>query len=854
MRFIKSFFTLAILLTFSFSIYAQDPLGGRDLSTLKVDALSDNQITAIQQKLKQSGFTIDQVESQAIAKGMSPAEFAKLKDRLNGISGLVMAKSVKRGNVMSQNAANNSAKDTATVTINSSINTLVYGSELFAAGTNSTGNAANKVIATPLNYEIGPNDVIKLVVYGVQEYSSDLTVSKEGKIQVDNVGQIKVAGLTIEAAKTRIKQQMAATAYSSLARGESKLDISLGDIRTIHITVIGAYKSGTYNVSSLSNVISALSEAGGPNAIGSYREIEVIRSNKIFTKVDLYRFLQYGDQSQNIGLKDNDIIRVPAYKNRVELTGEVKRPGIFEVIGNESFSQVLEYAGGFSDDAYSAMVKIIQKNDKEKSVKDLSKLEFGKYQPQSGDIVSISKIINRYQNRVVLSGAVYRPDVYELQAGMRIADLINKADGLKEDAFTGRAQLIRTKPNLLKEMISINLSKALEKNTTENILLQREDELYINSILEIRDSLKVDLFGEVKSVGSFNYIDSMTVKDIILMAGGFTYAANKNIEVARLVQYGDKVENNQVTKIFKTEINGDLSFNPGQENIVLQPLDVITITKKVGYTLPEVITISGQVQSTGKYTLSSRVERVSDIIKRAGGLIGEAYGEGAYIKRKRFDIDSLKSDETKTSIELAYTRKFKAQQEASKNSILNTPSATSAIGTTDIDLNPQAKGNKLKDTLNALFKDIEEDYYQIAIDINYIMKNPGSELDLVLRGKDEIVIPKMDNRVKISGGVLRPTNIVYRDGLTVGECISAAGGISEYAKRGRAYVIYANGKSNRTKIFGIFRVNPSIRPGAEVVIPETDAKKDKAITTIVQFTTVIAQIVAALATVSLLQK
>ena len=854
MRFIKPFFTFVILLAFSLSVYAQDPLGGRDLSTLKVDALSDNQITAIQQKLKQSGMTIDQVESQAIAKGMSPAEFSKLKDRINGITGIVMAKSVKRGNVMSQNAPTNSVKDSTTVTINTSLNTLLYGSELFATTSNSTGNAANKIIATPLNYEIGPNDVIKLVVYGVQEYSSDLTVSKEGKIQVDNVGQIKVAGLTIEAAKTRIKQQMAASAYSSLARGESKLDISLGDIRTIHITIIGAYKSGTYNVSSLSNVISALSEAGGPNAIGSYRDIEVIRNNKIFTKVDLYRFLQYGDQSQNIGLKDNDIIRVPAYKNRVELTGEVKRPGIFEVIGNESFSQILEYAGGFSDNAYSAMVKIIQKNDKEKSVRDLSKLEYSQYQPKSGDVISISKIINRYQNRVLLSGAVYRPDVYELQPGMRIADLISKADGLKEDAFTGRAQLIRTKPNLLKEMISINLSKALEKNTTENILLQREDELYINSILEIRDSLKVDLFGEVKTVGSFNYIDSMTVKDLILMAGGFTYAANKNIEVARLVQYGDKVENNQVTKIFKTEINGDLSFNPGQENIVLQPLDVVTITKKVGYTLPEVITISGQVQSTGKYTLSSRVERVSDIVKRAGGLIGEAYGEGAYIKRKRFDIDSLKSDETKTSIELAYTRKFKAQQEASRNSILNTPAATSAMGTTDIDLNPIAKGNKLKDTLNALFKDIEEDYYQIAIDINYIMQYPGSELDLVLRGKDEIVIPKMDNRVKISGGVLRPTNIVYRDGLTVGECISAAGGISEYAKRGRAYVIYANGKSNRTKIFGIFRVNPSIRPGAEVVIPETDAKKDKAITTIVQFTTVIAQIVAALATVSLLQK
>jgi len=217
MRFIKSFFTLVILLTFSFSIHAQDPLGGRDLSTLKVDALSDNQITAIQQKLKQSGFTIDQLESQAIAKGMSPVEFAKLKDRVNGISGIVMAKAVKRGNVISQTPATNAVKDSTTVTINTSLNTLVYGSELFAASS-SNSNAANKVIATPLNYEIGPNDVIKLVVYGVQEYSSDLIVSKEGKIQVDNVGQIKVAGLSIEAAKTRIKQQMSSTAYSSLAR------------------------------------------------------------------------------------------------------------------------------------------------------------------------------------------------------------------------------------------------------------------------------------------------------------------------------------------------------------------------------------------------------------------------------------------------------------------------------------------------------------------------------------------------------------------------------------------------------------------------------------------------------------
>jgi protein involved in polysaccharide export with SLBB domain len=259
------------------------------------------------------------------------------------------------------------------------------------------------------------------------------------------------------------------------------------------------------------------------------------------------------------------------------------------------------------------------------------------------------------------------------------------------------------------------------------------------------------------------------------------------------------------------------------------------------------------VQNIGKYTLSTRVERVSDIVKRSGGLIGEAYGEGAYIKRSRYNIDTLKADESKTSIEEAYNRKFKAQQEAEKqnlNSLLNSSNNNGQNNMADVNV----KKKNLKDTLDLLFKELNEDTYQIAIDINKIMEKPGSELDLVLRDKDEIMIPKTDNRVKISGGVLRPTNIVYRDGLTIGECISAAGGISEYAKRGRAYVVYANGKSSRTKHFGLFRLNPTIKPGSEIVLPETNEKKEKTITTFIQFTTVLAQIAGAIATISILNR
>jgi protein involved in polysaccharide export with SLBB domain len=837
-------FSLSIF-AMSIQANAQNLLNGKDLSTIKVDALTNAEIAQIQAQIKQSGVTIDMLESQAIAKGMSPAEFAKLKARLASSKTGTKSGSplVKR----TQSSKVDYEKDSTRTRPENKINPLIYGSELFA---NENGFGENQNIATPLNYEVGTNDVLKLVVYGVQEYSSDLEVSKEGNVLIENVGRVKVAGLTIEAATTRIKQQMANTAYPSLRSGESKLALTVGDTRTIQVTIIGAQRSGNYNVSSLSTILNALTEAGGPNEIGSYRNIELIRNNKLFKKIDLYAFMQNGDQSQNMGLKDRDVIRVPAYKGRVEIKGQVKRPGIFEINSStENFNQFLQYAGGFDDTAYTAWVKVFQKNDKEKVVKDLGAKEFASYQPQGGDIIQISKILDRFQNRVKLSGAVFRPDFYELTEGMRISDLIQKADGLKEDAYVGRAQLIRLKPNLLKELVSINLNKALQKGSEENIYLQREDELYINSIVDLRDSLTVDLLGEVRSQGRFNYVDSMTVKDLILMAGGFKYEASKQIEVARLIQNDGAVTNNKVATILTTVVNGDLSFNPGQENFVLQPMDVVTITKKTGFVNPEVVSISGQVQSVGKYTLSSRVERVSDIVKRAGGLIGQAYGEGAFIKRSRFNIDTLRSDESKTSLEQAYIRKFKAQQNAAKAEI------KSGLNDENSLLNAKTQGNKtLKDSLEVLFKELENDYYQIAIDINQIMDKPGSELDLVLRDKDEIVIPKTDNRVKISGGVLRPTNIVYRDGLSIGDCISSAGGVSEYARRGRAYVIYANGKSKRTVHFGVFRINPAIKPGSEVVLPETDVKKEKTLNGILQFTTIIAQIGSALATLALLNR
>jgi protein involved in polysaccharide export with SLBB domain len=795
---------LVLLIVISFfinSANAQGFLAQKDLSQFKVEMLSEGDISKIKERLQSSELTIDQIKTQSAAKGLPASEFEKLRTRLSATNNTLNNIGNKLDN-FSNNRSMQTGSDSVSKT-NIEQTNPIFGSELFQTAGSMTSNAN---IATPLNYEVGPNDILKMVLYGIQEFATELRVSYEGSVTVQNVGIIRVAGLTIEAATDKIRQQMARTAYASLRTGESKLSVTLSNIRTIHVTVIGAKKSGTYDLSSLTTVFGALSLAGGPSPIGSYRNIELVRDNKVIRKVDLYRFILNGDQSDNIGLKDNDVIRIPAYENRVEVNGQIKRPGIFELIGKETFNNILAYAGGFDEAAYTSNVKVIQKNGRELLVKDLGKEEFASYAPQGGDVYVVSKILNRYQNRVKLTGAVYRPDTYQLVEGMRISDLIKKADGLKEDAYTGGAQLFRLKPNLIKEMVSINLTKALAGDKTENIYLQREDELYISSVLDLRDSFNVKIFGEVHNPGKFAYADSMTAKDLITLAGGSTYAANKKIEVARLYQQESETSASaEIATILTTELDANLNFTPGNSDIVLQPYDVVSITKKVGFTENQIVSITGQVQFSGKYSLISRVERVSDVLKRAGGLIGDAYAKGAFIKR-----ESIKAD-TVSQIMKDSLKKMGITYEAPSN------------------------------------------VQSIALDIEQIVKNPGSYYDLVLADKDEIVIPKLDNKITIRGGVLRPITITYHQGITLGECISAAGGITENARRNKAYVVYFNGRAKRTKTFGFFRFNPRIEPGSEVVLPEGAARKD-VMTSILQYVTILAQIGTSLATLQLLSK
>lgn len=796
-----------ILFIISINAHSQGFLNQKDLKNFKEETLSESEISKIKQQIEIKGISIDQLERQSIEKGMNPNEFAKLKTRLN----LVLSSKGRNNSIRGFNQYDNKFGDTTfTDSLNfdknnvRKLNPLIYGSELFAE-TNKAFEP-NQNLAAPFNYIIGPNDGINIVVYGVQEFSSNLKVEKDGSIQFPNVGPIKILGLNIESATQKIKQLLSNSIYPSLKNNESKLYITVDNLRTIQVTVIGAIKSGKFNVSSLSNVLSVLSEAGGPNEIGSFRNIELIRKNKVIKVIDLYDFMQTGDQSQILNLTDNDVIRVPAYSSRVEIKGQVKRPGYFEIKNNETFKDLLKYAGGFDDTAYTSMVKVIQKTDKEKAIKDLSNQEFNNYFPQSGDLFIISKINNRFQNKVSINGSIYRPDSYEYKQGMRVIDLINKADGLTEDAYLYGAQLFRLKKNLVKEIVSINLQKVLLGDSNHNILLQKDDELFISSVLDLKDSLQVQIEGEVRNPGKYLFIEGMSLKDLIILSGGINNKANSKIEVARMLNDDDSKENSSiVSKILVTEIDPNLNFVNNSNDILLKPYDVVTLTKKQAFAESEIVSISGQVQFEGKYTLSSRVERVSDILKRAGGLIGDAYGKGAFIKRESVRKDTL--------------------------------------------------GIKIKDSLNKTnTKDNIVTYQIIALDIEKIINSPGSYADIILRNYDEIIIPKLDNKVTVRGGVLRPIIIPYRNGMTIGECISAAGGVSEYSRKSKAYVVYFNGRAKRTKQFGFIKINPKIEPGSEVVVPESGEKKKDVFTVALQFLTFAIQIGTSLATLRILSQ
>lgn len=781
----KKIFIVAIMLLALFqssTLVAQDLLKSTDLSTLKVDYLSDADIAKIKSQLQSNNLTIEQAEPMALAKGMPASELAKLKIRLAGIAnGAVVAEQKDlKGNKESTELSRKQEKIVNTK-VKDSVNALIFGSQLFD---NPTLNFEPDLkLATPVNYILGPGDELQISVYGVQEFSATAAVSLEGKVSIQYVGEISVSGMSIEAATQKIKAAISSV-YSSVASGQSQVGISLSRIRTIRVTLIGSRQPGNYSVSSLATVYNALFLGGGPGKNQSYRNIELIRNNKVYTKVDIYKFLVNGDQSENVGLKDNDVIRIPAYNQRVTIEGQVKRPGIFEMKKGETFSDLLSFASGFNEFAYTASVNVLQKTAKEFKVQDIKASEFNSYKPLSGDVFRVTKILNRFENRIRIDGAVFRPDTYSFYEGMRVSDLIAKADGLKEDAYSNRARIIRVKSDLTKEIVNVNLEKALEGDMEADVPLFKEDVVTVYSILDFVEEYKITIDGEIKNPGIYDYQEGLTLNDLLVQAGGLTGSASKKVEVARMI-VSEEIDdaNPNKAELFNIEITPE--NNEQAVNFQLFPFDVINIRRMAVYEKPETVTISGAVNYAGKYVLANKKTKVYDIVKRAGGLTSVANIEGVKIKRPI----QAKQIEAVESIDLNLGKKDSIQNKLEK---------------------------KLKEDLK---------FAIIPVDWKSIIKEQDSNTNVTLFPGDEIEVATFNEGVKVTGNVLLTSEIPYDKGKGFRYYLDAVGGVDAKGWKKNAYIIYPNGKADVAGSFLFFRNYPKVTPGSQIIVPEKPETK-----------------------------
>ena len=503
----------------------------------------------------------------------------------------------------------------------------LFGSEIFT--NTSLSFEPNSNMATPSNYILGAGDELQIVIYGMQEYAGSATVSKEGKINIPIVGQVFVNGLTFEAAKTQIKKA-ATRIYSSLGSGQSQISVTLSKIRTIRVTIIGTRKPGNYSVSSLATVFNALHVAGGPDENGSFRTIELIRNNKVIRTIDIYKFLTKGDQSDNVNLLENDVIRVPVYENRVKIEGNVKRPGIFEMLPNESFKDLLFYAGGFDEAAYRKNIKLVQNSDNGLKILDLTEDEYQSYTPQPGDVFKVSQLLSKFENKVSIKGSVFRPDDYEFEEGLTIRKLIAKAGGLTPDAFLNRALLIREKDDLTKEVLDVDITALYRGEKT--ILLRKNDELYISSVFDLKNQNTIHISGQVKKPGEYPYIENIKLYDLIFLAGGLKDNASRMVEIASIIIKDEKSgSNTQVSNVRVIEI--DTLLLDQTKNISLSPYDMVQIRKKPIFERQQFVVVSGEVEYPGNYVIADKKERILDIINRSGGLKYEADKNGIKVVR-----------------------------------------------------------------------------------------------------------------------------------------------------------------------------------------------------------------------------
>lgn len=770
-----------------------------DMSNIKASQITDAQLQQFVQKAAESGMTEMQIEQEFTKRRMPSSEIEILKTRIGALkqnSNSVVSVSTEKPREVVSNA---------TSVLPKSVNnpsSPIFGAELFTGG--STTFAPNLNMPTPKNYILGPSDELNLDISGVNVSQQTLKVSSEGIINVRYAGPMQVNGITVEEATNKIISKLKQY-YPAISTGQTKVSITLGNIRTNRIIIIGAVtKPGTYDLPSLASLFNALYVSGGPAENGSFRNIELIRNNRKIAIIDVYDFLLKGDLKNNSRLENNDVIRIPFAEKKITLSGEVNRQGIFELKGNETLANAINFAGGYTVNAYKARITGIKITDFDKRVIDISKDAINSLQPENGDKFLIGSIVDRFENRVIIEGSVFKPGTYALENGMTLAQLIDKAAGLKEDAYTKRIIITRKKEDLVKEYVTVSYNPVSQIDSS--IKLIKEDIVQISSIFDIRDQFTVTINGAVRKPSTYNFEDSLSLKTLILQAGGFADNATGNgIEISRRkrdVNPNDPASN--IAEIIIINDKKELSNNT--LDFQLKPFDIVSVKIDPNYKSQINVAIQGEVLIPGIFTLQSREERISSLIKRAGGILYTANVSGAKLKRKNdlYDVD------------LKVVQKIAA--------------------------------SSAKDSSGVVLETEQKPFYDITIDLPKILTNPGSKEDILLVEGDYVFIPIIDNMVSVSGEVFKPLSISYDANKTLKSYLYDAGGVTNSANKKRTFVIYPNGKAGKIKHpFLFFRKYPKVTAGTKIFVPKEPEKKAADVARVGAIISAVSSLIAAFA-------
>lgn len=781
--FYRSFLVLFFLLSLNLSqnLLAQDaPSRLQNLSGMKVEELSDEQLLNFRDRYLKEGYRIENLRDELLRRNMSATDADKMVERLKKLS---EEKPITEELSVELTKEKPTGKPTDQPFLE--LMPRVFGAELFTNPKLSF--EPNLRMATPAGYQLGPDDEIALDIFGFSEQSYKLKVSPEGMVRIPNLGPVQVSGLTIDQASSRIRNQLVAL-YPRIATGETRIALTLVSIRSIKVHLLGEVNlPGTYTLPSVATVLNALHASGGPNANGSFRTIKIIRGNKVVAVFDLYELLMHGTGKGNITLRDQDVIKVDAYKNRVEMKGFVKREGLFEVVSGDRLKDVLEYAGGFAPNAYTSRIKVVRINGTTKGVADVFKDQYAQFSPLNGDVFYVDTILNRFENRVTIEGAVMRPGFFSLENNRKLSQLLKNADGVREDAFLSRATLIRQKQDRTLEATSVDLKSVIDG--TLDMDLRNEDRLVVASKEEMHDPYVVTISGQVQKPGTYKYAQGMQVEDLIILAGGLKEGASlSNVQVAERGTAVDRKDPSaSLSAVHEVKIEADLKTSGDGHQ--LKPYDVVTVLPDPRYSDQKQVLLTGEVMYPGNYVITRGNERVSDLIKRSGGLTSRGFAGGAILIRQKGN---------------SYQQKLMTEN---KIRLLKKMS---------------------KDTTNlreAIEKELGQTNDIVGIDLETILRKPGNKEDLFMREGDILEVPAMRQTVLVSGEVLYPARLRFESHNGLRKYVSRSGGFRTGALRRHTYVVYANGTAHDTRNFLFFKVYPKVKPGCEIVVPLKEDKK-----------------------------